>query len=134
VNKRKKETEQLERKYVDKTLTKENVREMIKEAMSGVGDIVRETMSEFNLKEEPDIDYPPTHAKINQIAESVKQNAVPVKPETWLQKAKRLGVKTHYDQGGLRKKVDILADIARLTESSPTGDKEKPSATVEKGA
>jgi len=33
------------------------------------------------------------------------------KPETYMQKAKRLGVATHKPEGGIRKKVDVLADI-----------------------
>ena len=63
-------------------------------------------------------DYPPARAEINEIAESVKENAEPVievapKPETYLQRAKRLGVQTHYpDGGGMRKKADVLAGIA----------------------
>lgn len=116
VNKRNNKTEQPERKYVDTTLTKDNVKEMIKEALSGVGGMVREAMSEFSLKEEPDPDYPPPRAEINQIAESVKQNAVPVeKPETWRQKAKNLGISLMKEPKGTgpRKKEDVLADIAK---------------------
>lgn len=117
VNKRKNETEQPERKYVDKTLTKENVREMIKESMSGVGDMIREAMSEFSLKEKPDPDYPPSHAEIRTMAESVRQNAVPVESETWRQKAKGLSIPLMKEPKGTgaRKKEDVLAEIAEKT-------------------
>jgi len=125
-----KPTEERERKYIDQKMTAETVQEMIKKEMSGIGDIVRETMAEFNLKETEDPDYPPTRAKINEIAEATGMGGENIhisvkvpKPETWLQKAKRLGVQTHNEgTGGMRKKVDIMADIeAKETKESATG-------------
>ena len=59
VNKRKKETEKPERNYIDKTLTSQTVKEMIKKELSGVPDMIREAMSEFSLTEDDDPDYPP---------------------------------------------------------------------------
>ena len=51
----------------------------------------------------------------DEIAEATSEGAPVEKPETWLQIAKRLGVRTHNEgTGGMRKKVDIIADVERI--------------------
>ena len=91
------------------------VAEMIKSAMAGVREVIQDELMNWHIQKPP--------ATRDEIAETLpisSENAYETggvsatpttKPETWLQKAKRLGVKTHYDEGGMRKKVDVLADI-----------------------
>lgn len=110
VNKMQKEEDQRKRTYVDKKLTTEDVSKMIKAEMAGVKDMVREALAE----QKPD--YPPTQVEIQTMTSPETVNAKPPKPETYLQKAKRLGVQTHIpDGGGMRKKVEIIADIENLS-------------------
>ena len=128
VNKMRKEEDQRKRKYLDKKLTTEDVSEMIKVEMAGVKDMIREALAE----QRPD--YPPTQAEIAKMTETVATGSGEThvvktggwgnevvtetpnaKPETWLQKAKRLGVQTHIPDGrGMRKKTEIIADIENL--------------------
>lgn len=117
----KQKTAEPERKYIDKTLTEERVSEMIKKEMAGIGDIVRDTIAEFNIKpDDNDPDYPPTHAEIDAITQLPESNTT-IKPENWRDKARRLGVKLFQ-----RKKEDVLADCADieagLTKTSLVGD------------
>jgi hypothetical protein len=105
VNKRVKEDEQRKRTYLDKKLTTEDVSEMIKKEMAGVKDMIREALTEGKP------DYPPTQVEIKQMTAPETVNA---KPETYMQKAKRLGVQTHIPTGGMRKKAEIMADIESL--------------------
>ncbi len=128
------QTERPDRPLLDEQMTEEKVRQIAGEGMTAedIREIVRDTMAEFSAKEEIDPDYPPTHAEISQIAESVttiepvhgtEEVDIPVKPETWMQKAKRLGVQTHIPDGrGMRKKVDIMADME--TKENETVQKE----------
>lgn len=54
-------------------------------------------------------DYPPTRAEIKTMTDPEIINA---KPETVMQKAKRIGVRTHNEgTGGRRTTADIMADI-----------------------
>lgn len=129
VNKRVKQEEERKRIYLDKKLTTEDVSKMIKKEMAGVGNMIRETMAEFL----PKPGYPPTHAEIDKIAEEAGvggevivtkvgdgiDKVVTVKPETYLQKAKRLGIATHIPTGGMRKKAEIMADIATKETAKP---------------
>ncbi|KKN10413.1 hypothetical protein LCGC14_1036760 [marine sediment metagenome] len=110
VNKMQKEEDQRKRKYLDKKLTTEDVSEMIKAEMAGVKDMIREALAEQRPA------YPPTQAEIQTMTAPENVNAKPVeKPETWMQKAKRLGVQTHIPDGrGMRKKAEIMADIESL--------------------
>ncbi len=111
------QTEHPERKYIDQPMTEKRVKEIAGDRLTAedVRSIVIEAMAEFSSKPEDDPDYPPPRAEINQMAESVLPNATPV--ETWLQKAKRLGVRTHNEgTGGMRKKVEIMSDMERLGE------------------
>ena len=124
-----------EAKYVDRPMTEERVRELAGMSEEKVRDIIRETMAEFSTKEQPDPDYPPSQERINKLIQEglemdepeetvedverrVQQNLEKqeaAKPETWLQKAKRLGVQTHIPGGmGMRKKAEVLADIAKV--------------------
>ena len=105
-------TEEPVRKYVDQQMTEGRVKEILGQQMTAedVRKIVIDAMAEFTPPES-DPDYPPTRAEITQIAESVTT----IKPETWRQKAKRLGVQTHHPDGmGMRKKAEILADVEKL--------------------
>lgn len=138
-------------KYIDVKLTEGMVREIIKEEVgSGIDEekireIVQDEMANWHIQK-PSV----TQAEIAEAVGSVDTEPIVFKvkipkPETWLQKAKRLGVQTHNEgTGGMRKKVDIMADMeakeknvlaeAKETKESPKGDVENPSATVEKGA
>jgi len=112
VNKMQKEEDQRKRKYLDKKLTTEDVSEMIKKEMAGEKDMIREAL------EKPA--YPPTQAEIQTMTSPETINA---KPETYLQKAKRLGVATHITTGGMRKKTEIITDIENL-ETNPESEEE----------
>lgn len=128
VNKMRKETEKPERNYIAKQMTEERVKEMMMTA-SDVRNIVIEAMSEFSTKEESDPDYPPTRAEIRQIAESV--TIVDAYEETYLQKAKRLGVPTHHPKGsGMRKKTEVLADIERKEREDETNQQSSDQGTA----
>ena len=112
VNKMQKEEDQRKRKYLDKKLTTEDVSEMIKKEMAGVKDMIREALAKPA--------YPPTQAEIQTMTSPETINA---KPETYLQKAKRLGVATHITTGGMRKKTEIITDIENL-ETNPESEEE----------
>ncbi len=101
VNKREKETQQRKRVYVDQKLTTEDVTEMIQKEMASVKDMIRDAVKP---------DYPPTRAEIQTMTDPEIINA---KPETYLQKAKRLHVATHLSspKTGMRKKDEIESDI-----------------------
>ncbi len=130
VNKRKNETEKPERNYIDTTLTKDAVKDMIQKELAGVPDMIREAMSEFSLKDEPDPDYPPTRAEINQLPEVQAAQARPVRMP-WIKRAKELGVKTHYpDGGGMRKKAEILLDIERKEHQDETNQQSADQGTA----
>jgi len=133
VNKERREAEEQERerKYVGKTVPVEAFEKL------------QEQVTELLARPS----YPPTQAEIQTMTESVYvdpygdvtpktstepilENAEPeikrmpedvIKPETYMQKAKRLGVKTHIPTGGMRKKVEIMADIAKA-EKPPEDD------------
>lgn len=117
VNAMRKEDDQRQAKYLDTKVTEDRVNELIKE---GIADGIRAAMAELN----PKPFYPPTTMEITQLAEGEgvsyidPPENVNAKPETYLQKAKRLGVKTHDTgeggTGGMRKKADIVADIESL--------------------
>lgn len=110
------EEDQRKRKYLDKKLTTEDVSKMIKAEMASVKDMIREALTKP--------DYPPTQAEIQAMTtlavgvgdpeSNVHINIQVPKPETYLQKAKRLGVATHIPTGGMRKKTEIIADIENL--------------------
>ena len=103
-----------EHKYLDVQMTEERVRE-----------IVRDELMDWH--------WPTPVAEITQMPEG-KSPAEPV--ETWRQEAKRLGVPLHKEPkgSGMRKKEDVLADIARKTTESPEGDTNDSPVTAEKGA
>ncbi len=123
VNKERKEDDERKRVYLDVKVTKDDVAKM-------VADGIAEAMAKLQPA------YPPTTGEITQIAESEgvyvdpygEESAEEIskrvennlqmqkesKPETYMQKAKRLGVSTHIPTGGTRKKADIEADIAML--------------------
>ena len=100
VNKMQKEEDQRKRKYLDKKVTSDDVQKIVDAAVAKALAAQRPA-------------YPPTQAEIQEMVAPVMQNAEPVeKPETYLQKAKRLGVATHIPTGGMRKKTEVEADIA----------------------
>ena len=111
VNKMRKEEDKRKRTYLDKKVTPDDVQRIVDAAVE-----------KALAAQRPD--YPPTQAEITQMTEtttvagptfSTTVDATPnAKPETYLQKAKRLGVATHIpDGGGMRKKVEIMADIEK---------------------
>jgi molybdopterin-biosynthesis enzyme MoeA-like protein len=91
----KKEDDRRKRTYLDKKVTPEEVQKIVDAAIA-----------KALATQEPD--YPPTRAEIQTMTAPENINA---KPETYLQKAKRLGVATHIPTGGMRKKAEIVADI-----------------------
>ena len=138
VNKMQKEEDQRKRKYLDKKLTTEDVSEMIKKEMAGVKDMIREALAEKRPA------YPPSPDEIAKMTETVIAGSgethivktgdwgdkvvtetPKAKPETYLQKAKRLGVATHIPTGGMRKKTEIIADIENLETDPETEEDAK---------
>lgn len=117
VNKMQKEEDQRKRKYLDKKLTTEDVSEMIKKEMVGVKDMIQAALAEGRPT------YPPTQAEIKTMTSPETINAKPIKSETYLQKAKRLGIATHISTGGMRKKTEVIADIENL-ETDPENEEE----------
>lgn len=78
-------------------------RDEVAEAV-GVGE--PESNVHINVQLPTDSNYPSTDEPKESFV------APKVKPETWLQKAKRIGVRTHNEgTGGMRKKVEIMADM-----------------------
>ncbi len=101
------------KKYLDVKMTDERVIELIKEH---VGPIIREELENWHIQKPP--------VTREEIDNSTNNADIPVepKPETWRQKARRMGVKTHNGYtGGARKKVDVLADMERI-ENGRVGD------------
>lgn len=88
-------------KFLDERMTEERVRE-----------IVQDELENWHIQKPP-----VTKEDIERINST---NTVPtemeVKEKTWRDKAKEMGIKLHQETGGVRKKVDVLADIER-TES-----------------
>ena len=102
VNKMQKEEDQRKRKYLDKKVTSDDVQKIVDAA-------VAKALAEQRPA------YPPTQAEIRAMTSLETINAKPEKLETWLQKAKRLGIQTHIPDGrGMRKKTEIMADIENL--------------------
>ena len=117
VRKMRKEDDERKRKYVGKTVSVEEF------------DKLKQQMAELLAKPA----YPPTQAEIQTIVAPETINAAPdirrleigvIKPETYLQKAKRLGVKTHDTgeggTGGMRKKAEIMADMESIEQGMIT--------------
>lgn len=143
-----KPTERRKKEYVDVTMTEKMVREIIKEEFQSVDEekireIIQDEMADWHIQKPPvtakeviallsDTEL----AKLRKGDEIVEatgaggetrvfkvgdgiDKVVTIKSETWLQKAKRLGVRTHNEgTGGMRKKVEIVADMERLGEPS----------------
>ena len=115
-----KPTEKLKKQYIDVTMTEKMVREIIKEELQSLNkdtideekirEIVMDEMANWHIQRPP--------ATRDEIAETIPPSSAVPKPETYMQKAKRLGVATHKPEGGIRKKADVLADIERLGEPS----------------
>ncbi len=95
VNKMRKEEDKRKRTYLDKKVTPDDVQRIVDAAVE-----------KALAAQRPD--YPPSAAEIQTMTAPETINA---KPETYLQKAKRLGVATHIPTGGMRKKAEIEADI-----------------------
>jgi len=78
-----------------------------------IREIIQDELADWHIQKPP--------VTRNEIAETIPPSSEVPKPETWLQKAKRLGVPTHQETGGIRKKGDVLADIeaAEKIEESP---------------
>ena len=95
-------------KYLDVKVTEERVREIFTEQEERIREIVRDELENWYIQRPP-----------------VTREEV---PETWRQQAKRLGIPVSQQTGGVRKKVDVLADIAEATNDG--GD---PNGTLVKG-
>ena len=117
-----KPTERRRKKYLDVTMTEDIVTELIKEQIGQtsvdeerIREIVQDELANWHIPEPP-----MTRAEITTMVETLQQNAVPVeKPETYMQKAKRLNVATHHSEGGIRKKADVLSDIKAVEKTRP---------------
>lgn len=108
-----KPTEKPERKYIDVIVTKEMVRDMIKDSGAGIDEerireIVVDEMANWHIHQPP--------VTRDEITETIPPSSAAPKPETYMQAAKRMGVATHKPEGGIRKKADVLADMERLGE------------------
>lgn len=89
---------------------------------SELDELVATKVAEIMAKQRPT--YPPSPAEIQTMVapavgvgnpeSNVHINIQVPKPETYLQKAKRLGVATHIPTGGMRKKTEIITDIENL--------------------
>lgn len=106
--------------YLDVKMTDKRVIELINEH---VPSMIRKELENWHIQKPP--------VTVEEVKEEVKDlvnnldlgsdtNNVPTesKPETFLEKAKRMGIATHYEvdgvmSGGMRKKVDVMADIAK---------------------
>ena len=94
------------KKYVDVKMTEERVRE-----------ICQDVLENWHIQK------PPVTTEELEKLTGTNNAEVPIKtePETWRQKAKRMGVKTHNDYtGGARKKVDVLAEMEAKEASQET--------------
>lgn len=109
-----------DKQFLDVKVTEKRVIELIQEY---VPPIVRRELENWHIQKPP--------VTVEELKEEVKglvnnldlgsdTNNVPTEPiqETFLEKAKRMGIATHYEvdgvmSGGMRKKVDIMADIAK---------------------
>lgn len=125
VNKQRKQDDKPETRYVDVKPDEKKVREMIEAAISEdrIREIVRDELADWHIQT-PAI----TRAEIEEMITNNMPVPVKVKPETWRQKAQRLGVELHNraEDGrpmGMRKKEDVMADIEAVeNEMSPSGD------------
>lgn len=75
--------------------------------MERIREIIRDELENWHIQKPP--------VTRDEIDTSTNNADIPIepKPETWRQKARRMGVKTHNDYtGGARKKVDVLAEMA----------------------
>jgi len=115
------------KKYIDVTMTEERVVEIIKEQIGSakvislsedqIREIVQDELANWHIQKPP--------VTRDEIAEATSEGgtfeelpmSVP-KPETWRQRAKVLGIPLHKEPtgSGMRKKEDVLADMARLGE------------------
>ena len=75
--------------FLDVKLTEKRVSELIREI---VPDMIREELENWHVQKPP-----VTKEEIEKL--------------TWRQEAKSLGISLHQEKGGVRKKVDVLADI-----------------------
>lgn len=101
-------------RYVDVKPDEKRVKEMINESLSAdkIREIIQDELASWHIQR-------PAVTR-DEIEEMIKTNnasfRVKVKPETWRQKAQRLGVELHNrtEEGkpmGVRKKEDVMADI-----------------------
>jgi len=95
------------------------VREIIKEELADgvvvgeerIREIVRDELENWHIRKPP--------ITGDEIAEILPPSSVVPKEQTWRQKAKELNIPIQKETGGMRKKVDVLADIeAKQNESS----------------
>ncbi len=105
-----------EKKFLDVALTEGRVKEMLGEQIAiseeRIREIVQDELMNWQFK------APPVAAdEVEVITETTPQAT------TWRQEAKALGISLHQSTGGVRKKVDVLADIeAKRTVTEDSGD------------
>lgn len=110
--------------FLDVKMTDKRVIELIQEH---VPSMINRELENWHIQKPPIMQ--------DEIEDSVTTNNVPIEPkvgtdinsaktnpeETYLQKAKRLGVRTHNEHtGGMRKKADVMEDTAK----QESGDEE----------
>lgn len=105
------EPQKLEEKTIDIHPDKPQIEQMITERLKGQSSLSEDRLREIIQEELTNWHIQKPSVTRDEIAETLPPSLVVSKPETWLQKAKRLGVTTHYAEGGMRKKVDVMADM-----------------------
>jgi len=114
VNKLQKESEEKKRVYIDKKVTPEDVQNIVDAAVAkALAAIKPDYPAPSAVMHQFAVDDEEPEESIADVQKRVEQNLNKQKPETYLQKAKRLGVVTHIPTGGMRKKTEIMTDIER---------------------
>ncbi len=107
-----------EKKFLDVKMTDNRVREILGEQIivseERIREIVQDELMNWHIQKPP-----VTKTEIEELSEpegSTTATDISVQPLTWRQQAKELGISLHQSTGGVRKKVDVLADIEAKTE------------------
>ena len=126
------------KKFLDVAMTEDRVVEIIKEQIGSakavilneerIREIVQDELMNWHIQKPPVTKSEVSTMTAAEVADHQNLEPIPtemtVKPETWLQTAKRLGVTTHQASGGMRKKVDIMADIERIQDGGSSGSQD----------
>ena len=103
---------------IDASMSEERIREIVQDELTNwhlqkpsvMKEDVDELIEKTTFTNNTPVEIP------DEVARLTPTNNIHIEPEiveeTWRQKAKRLGVKTHKDNaGGMRKKIDVLAEV-----------------------